>query len=58
MKKSKDESKKVRRTPYPRFNIDIDEVFIPFDEVNQMSHLLDFSINHLVYVKRKANYYH
>ena len=42
------EAEDIRRASNPRFDVDINKVFSPFDKIRKMSNLLDFSVDNLI----------
>lgn len=58
MKKPESESKQVWRTSDPRFDVNIDEVLLPLDEIYEMSDMVDVPIDDFIDVEGQSNSHH
>ena len=58
MEKTEKETKEVGWASNPRFDIDVGEVLSPFNEINEVSNMFDFSDHHFVDIKRNSQAHH
>jgi hypothetical protein len=58
VQETQEKAEEVRWAPNPWFDVDISEVFLPFDKVNEMGHLFDLAMNDFVDIESQPQTNH